>query len=79
MKVPMTAGAGPEVHTYMAGWFENELPVPQGATGCHPLMIVKKSGEDGQMMIMGCHNTKIENWVIRWGGFAVIKIKWLII
>ena len=38
--IPMTAGAGPAVlHTYRAAFFD-ALPVPQGASGCHPFQIL---------------------------------------
>lgn len=52
-QAPMTAGAGPKIHTYMAGWFD-QLPVPAGSTGCQ-MMNVEKT-EDGHMK--GCDHTK---------------------
>ena len=37
--IPMTAGAGPVLHTYRAAFFD-ALPVPEGASGCHPFHIM---------------------------------------
>lgn len=45
---PMTAGAGTEIHTYRAAWFD-VLPVPVGTTGCHSLSPKK---------VQGCHHMK---------------------
>lgn len=45
---PMTAGAGTEVHTYQAAWFDT-LPVPAGTTGCATLPA---------SAVQGCHHKK---------------------